>query len=55
MSGTIHTRVEVRRMDLEMSGLVDDLGFSLYAALSVCCVVATSDEGVKVQVGVSTD
>ena len=55
MSGMVHTGVEVCRMDSEMSGLVDDLGFSLYAALSVCCVVATSDEGEKVQVGVSTD
>ena len=23
LSGTVHTRVEVRRMDLEMSGLVE--------------------------------
>jgi len=35
--------------------LWNDLGFSLCAALSVCCVVATSDEGEKVWVGVSTD
>ena len=33
----------------------NDLGFSLCAAPSVCCMVATSDEGEKVQVGVSTD
>ena len=30
-------------------------GFSLCAALSICHVVATSDEGEKVRVGVSTD
>jgi len=35
--------------------LWNDLGFSLYAALSVCCVVATSDDGKKSKVGVSTD
>jgi len=35
--------------------LWNDLGFSLCAAPSVCRVVATSDEGKKVQVGVSTD
>ena len=35
--------------------LWNDLGFSLCAALSVCCVVATSDEGEKVWVGVSSD
>ena len=35
--------------------LWNDLGFSLCAALSVCCMVATSDEGEEVLVGVSTD
>jgi len=50
LSGAVHTRVEVCRMDLW-----NDLGFSLCAAPSVCRVVATSDEGKKVQVEVSTD
>jgi len=35
--------------------LWNDLGFSLYAALSVCRVVATSDEREKVQVEVSAE
>ncbi|KAL9708875.1 hypothetical protein Ac2012v2_008029, partial [Leucoagaricus gongylophorus] len=50
MSGAVHTRVEVHRMDLW-----NNLGFSLCAAPSVCRVVATSDEGEGVQVGVSAD
>jgi len=36
LSGAVHTRVEVHRMDLW-----NDLGFSLCAAPSVCHVVAT--------------
>ena len=40
MSGVVHTGMEVHRMDLW-----NNLGFSLCAALSVCRVVATSDEG----------
>jgi len=47
MSGTVHTGVEVHRMDSEMSGLVNNLDFSLYTVLSVCCVVTTSDDGKK--------
>jgi len=35
--------------------LWNDLGFSLCAAPPVCHVVATSDEGEKVQVGVSAE
>jgi len=35
--------------------LWNDLGFSLCAAPSVCCVVATSDEEEKVQVEVSAE
>jgi len=46
----VHTGVEVHKMDLW-----NDLGFSLCAALSVCYMVTTSDDGKKVQVGVSTD
>jgi len=39
LSGTVHTRVEVHRIDLW-----NDLDFSLCAVPSVCHVVATSDE-----------
>jgi len=48
--GTVHTGVEVHRMDLW-----NNLGFSLYAALSVCYVVATSDNKKKSEMEVSTD
>ena len=50
MLDAVHTGVEVYIMDLW-----NNLGFSLYTALSVCCMVTTSDEGKKVRVGVSTD
>jgi len=50
MSGTVHTRVEVYRMDLW-----NDLGFSLYVVPSVCCMVATSDNRKKSKIEVSTD
>jgi len=43
MSDAVHTGVEVYRMDLW-----NNLGFSLYIAPSVCCMVTTSDEGKKV-------
>jgi len=35
--------------------LWNNLGFSLYAASSVCHMVATLDDGKKSKVGVSTD
>ena len=35
--------------------LWNDLGFSLYAAPSVCHVVATSDDGEKSEMGVSAE
>jgi len=35
--------------------LWNDLGFSLCAAPSVCHMVATSDDGKKFEMGVSTD
>jgi len=35
--------------------LWNNLGFSLYAALSVCCMVATSDKREKPEMGVSAD
>ena len=50
LSGAVHTKVEVRRMDLW-----NDLGFSLCTALSVCCIVATSDDGEKSKMEVSAD
>ena len=50
MSGVVHTRVEVHRMDLW-----NDLGFSLYTVPSVCHVVATSDDRKKSKMGVSAD
>jgi len=45
VSGTVHTGVEVCRMDLW-----NNLGFSLYAAPFVCRVVTTSDDGKKMEV-----
>ena len=33
----------------------NDLGFSLCAVLSVCCVVVTSDEWMKFEIKVSLD
>ena len=35
--------------------LWNNLGFSLYAALFVCCIVATSDDGEKSEMEVSAD
>ena len=35
--------------------LWNNLGFSLYAALFVCCIVATSDNGEKSEMEVSAD
>ena len=35
--------------------LWNDLGFSLYAALSICCMVATSDNREKSEMGVSAN
>ena len=50
LSDMIHTGMEVHRMDLW-----NDLSFSLCAALSVCHMVATSDDGKKSEMGVSAD
>ena len=50
LSDMVHTRVEVRRMDLW-----NDLGFSLCAVLFVCCVVTTSDDREKSKMEVSAD
>ena len=35
--------------------LLNDHGFSLYAMLPVCCVVATSDDRKKSEIEVSAD
>ena len=50
LSGVVHTGVKVRRMDLW-----NDLGFSLCTAPSVCCIVATSDNGKKSEMEVSAE
>jgi len=55
LSGMVHTRVKVYKMDLEICKLVNDLGFSLCAMLPVCCLVTTSDNRKKSEIGVSAD
>ena len=50
MLGTVHTGVEVHRMDLW-----NNLGFSLCAMPSVCHMVATSDDGKKFEIIVSAN
>ena len=50
LSSIVHTRVEVYRMDLW-----NDLSFSLCTVLSVCHIVATSDNRKKSEMGVSAD
>ena len=47
--------IKVYRIWLGDMNLWNDLGFSLYVALSVCHVVAISDERKKSKMGVSTD
>jgi len=42
--------MKVCKMDL-----LNNLGFSLYAALFVCCVVTTSDNRKRSKMGVSAD
>ena len=42
-------------MNLEISRLGNDLGFSLCAAPSICYMVATSDDKKKSEMEVSTD
>ena len=50
MSGIVHTGMKVCRMDLW-----NDLGFSLCAVPSVCCIVTTSDNRKKSEMRVSAD
>ena len=50
MLGTVHTGVEVHRMDLW-----NNLGFSLCAMPSVCHMVATSDDRKKFKIKVSAN
>ena len=53
--GVVHTKVEVHRMDSEISGLVEHLSFSLCTIPSVCYVAATSNDGKKSKMKVSAD
>ena len=55
LSGVVHTGVKVHKMDSEICGLVNDLGFSLCAVLSVYYVVVISENGKKSRMEVSTD
>ena len=50
LSDTVHIRVKVHKMDLW-----NDLSFSLCAVLSVCHMVATSDDREKSEMEVSAD
>ena len=50
LSGAVHTRVKVYRMDLW-----NNLGFSLYAVPSVYYMVTTSDNRKKSKMEVSAD
>ena len=50
MSSMVHTRVKVCKMDS-----LNDLGFSLYAVLSVCHIVTILDKRKKSELGVSAD
>ena len=42
VSGMVYTRVKVHKMDSEICGLINNLGFSLCAVLSVCHMVVIS-------------
>ena len=55
MSGVIHTRGESLQDWLRDTNLWNNLSFSLYAILSVCCVVTISDGRKKSKMRVSTD
>ena len=55
MSGTVHTRGESLQNWLRDVNLWNDLGFSLYATLSICHMVIISDRKKKYKIGVSTD
>ena len=55
MSGVVHTGVKVHKIDSEICGLVDDLGFSLCAILPTCHIVTTFDNGKKSEMEVSAD
>jgi len=56
MSGTVHTRGESpQEWTWRCVDLWNNLGFSLCAALSICRIVATSDDREKSEIRVSTD
>jgi len=50
VSGAVHTGVKVCKSILQ-----NDLGFSLCAVPSVCCVVTTPDDGKKSEMELSAD
>ena len=55
MLSVVYTGVKVHKMDSEMYGLIDNLGFSLCAILPACYIVATFDNGKKSEMEVSVD
>jgi len=55
MSGTVHTKNKSLWNWLRDVNLWNDLGFSLYAMLSVYCIIAISDRRKKSEIEVSTD
>ena len=55
MSDVVHTRGESLWDWLRDANLWNDLGFSLYAVPSTCCMVTISDNRKKSEIGVSTN
>jgi len=55
VSGMVYTVMKVYKMDSEICGLINDLGFSLCAVLSVCHMIVISRNGKKSKMGVSTN
>jgi len=56
LSGVVYTEAESLQDGLrDVWTLLNDLGFILYAVPSVCCVITTSDNRKKSEMGVSAD
>ena len=56
LSGVVYTGGESPQDRLwRCVDLWNDLSFSLYAMLSICCMVVTSDDRKKSKMGVSAD
>ena len=56
MSGAVYTRSESpQEWTQRYVDLWNDLGFSLCAVLSVCCMITTSNDREKSKMGVSND